>query len=55
MAYREMGWHGKSGAAFLGGHITVDFENKDGEHVTTHHVYPMDAAYRNRRKANFNT
>jgi hypothetical protein len=47
MAYRETGWHGESGTAFSGGHITVNFKNEDGEHVTTHHMYLTDAAYRN--------
>jgi hypothetical protein len=46
-AYRETGWHDESGTAFFGGHITVDFENKDGKHVTTHHVYLTNAVYRN--------
>lgn len=40
-----MGWHGESGAATTGGHITVDFLRWDGSHVTTHHVYPTDDAY----------
>jgi hypothetical protein len=42
---RPTGWHGESGAAETGGHITVDFCNGNGEHVVTHHVYRTDNAY----------
>ncbi|KAH9983577.1 hypothetical protein BJV77DRAFT_966706 [Russula vinacea] len=41
------GWHGESGGAKSGGHITVDFWEEDGvTHVTRHHVYPTDEGYR---------
>ena len=43
---RPTGWHGESGAAGAGGHITVDFQRRDGRHVTTHHVYRMDVKVR---------
>ncbi|KAI9428397.1 hypothetical protein H4582DRAFT_2084789 [Lactarius indigo] len=42
---RNIGWHGESGAAGSGGHLTVDFTREDGSHVTTHHIYPTDEAY----------
>jgi hypothetical protein len=35
---RPMGWHGESGAAKAGGHITVDFYQQDNNHAATHHV-----------------
>jgi hypothetical protein len=44
---RPTGWHGESGAAQAGGHIAVDFALSNGEHVTTHHVYPTDKGYYN--------
>ena len=50
MACRETGWHGESGQATWGGHITVDFEDSDDNHVTTQHVYPTNAGYGYRRK-----
>jgi hypothetical protein len=53
MAYRETGWHRESGGVLSGGHITVDFENRAGKHVTTHHVYKMNAAYRKRRNTDY--
>jgi len=45
LSYRPTGWHGESGAAHSGGHLTVDFRSKS-KHVVTHHVYPTNDAYR---------
>src|SRR4030088_600113 len=42
---RPTGWHGESGAAHSGGHITIDFLSSDDKHIATHHVYPSDDAY----------
>ena len=42
---RPTGWHGESGAAGAGGHLVVDFYENE-RHIVTHHVYPMDDAYR---------
>ena len=39
------GWHGESGAAKHGGHVTVHFEEADGRYKT-HHVYRTDEAYK---------
>jgi hypothetical protein len=35
---RPTGWHGESGAAKAGGHITVDFYRRDNNHVTMTHI-----------------
>ena len=40
------GWHGESGAATHGGHLTVRFKKADGSHFKTQHVYPTDEAYK---------
>jgi hypothetical protein len=45
---RPTGFHGESGTAKAGGHITVDFYRRDNKFITTHHVYPTDKAYRYR-------
>ncbi|KAI9431862.1 hypothetical protein H4582DRAFT_2062294 [Lactarius indigo] len=45
MTCRPTGWHGKSGAARWGGHVTADFRREDGVHITTHHAFPTEAAY----------
>ena len=47
LSRRPIGWHGESGAAHSGGHLTVDFRSpsNDSEHVVTHHVYLTDDAY----------
>ncbi|KAI9432011.1 hypothetical protein H4582DRAFT_1135203 [Lactarius indigo] len=42
---RPIGWHGESGAARWGGHLTVDFFDAEGGFVSTDHVYLTDAAY----------
>jgi predicted NBD/HSP70 family sugar kinase len=42
---RPTGWHGESGAAGAGGHITVDFYGLNNQHITTQHVYRADNAY----------
>ncbi|KAH9034326.1 hypothetical protein EDB85DRAFT_1889823 [Lactarius pseudohatsudake] len=42
---RPMGWHGESGSANWGGHVTVDFRMQAHIHVSTHHVYCTEAAY----------
>jgi hypothetical protein len=42
---RPTGWHGESGRANWGGHITVDFRTRAHVHVSTHHVYRTEAAY----------
>jgi hypothetical protein len=42
---RSTGWHGESGIADSGGHVTVDFMTIGGIVVTTHHVYQSDGAY----------
>ena len=39
------GWHGESGAATHGGHLTVRFKKADGSHFKTQHVYPTEPAY----------
>lgn len=44
--HRPTGWHGESGAAKAGGHVVVDFCLSNNKHVTMHHVYPKDNAYR---------
>ena len=43
---RPTGWHGESGAAGAGGHIVMDFQQRDGKHVVMHHVYRMDVKVR---------
>jgi hypothetical protein len=48
---RPTGWHGESGAAEAGGHLTVDFYRLDNEHVVTHHVYRTNDAYLTDRRA----
>jgi hypothetical protein len=48
LSRRPTGWHGESGAADWGGHVTVDFCSSNG-HVTRHHVYRSDNAYMMRR------
>jgi hypothetical protein len=50
---RPTGWHGSSGAARFGGHLTVDFRSSRNEHITTHHVYPTDNAYPSLCKVSF--
>lgn len=42
---RPTGWHGESGIALSGGHLTVDFLDSNNRHISTHHVYPSEAAY----------
>ncbi|KAN0128161.1 hypothetical protein V8E53_014013 [Lactarius tabidus] len=46
---RDTPWHGESGKASTGGHLTVDFlapTHPDAEkRVITHHVYKTDDAY----------
>ncbi|KAJ7686683.1 hypothetical protein B0H17DRAFT_1071511 [Mycena rosella] len=43
---RPTAWHGVAPTGDTRtGHITVDFVNKDGQHVTTQHVYRTDADY----------
>ena len=42
---RPTGWHGESGAARSGSHITVDFCSLRNRHIATNHVYPTDDAY----------
>ncbi|KAH9012498.1 hypothetical protein EDB85DRAFT_2222926 [Lactarius pseudohatsudake] len=42
---RPTGWHGESGRANWGGHVTVDFRTQAHVHVSTHHVYRTEAAY----------
>ncbi|KAH9015283.1 hypothetical protein EDB83DRAFT_2320329 [Lactarius deliciosus] len=42
---RPTGWHGEGGLERWG-HLTVDFHEENGVHVTTHHVYPTEGAYR---------
>jgi hypothetical protein len=44
LSCRPTGWHGESGNAKSGGHITVDFRSRSS-HITTHHVYKKDDAY----------
>ncbi|KAF8258538.1 hypothetical protein EI94DRAFT_1815143 [Lactarius quietus] len=41
----NMGWHGESGSADLGGHITICFLREDGRCVTMGHIYCTDEAY----------
>jgi hypothetical protein len=41
-----MGWHGESGNMSFGSHLTVNFLTKNRVHITTHHIYRTDAAYR---------
>ena len=45
LSRRPIGWHGESGAARSGGHLTVDFRCSDNKHVVTHHVYRANRAY----------
>jgi hypothetical protein len=49
IACRDTPWHGESGKASTGGHITVDFlaptHPEEKKRVVTHHVYKTDAAY----------
>jgi len=42
---RPTGWHGESGAAQSGGHLTVLFYSRVG--AVTHHVYRCNEAYCN--------
>ncbi|KAH9039010.1 hypothetical protein EDB85DRAFT_2287346 [Lactarius pseudohatsudake] len=42
---RPIEWHGESGAAKEGGHLTVDFLAPDWSHVVTQHVYSSSEAY----------
>ncbi|KAI0073441.1 hypothetical protein K474DRAFT_1710720 [Panus rudis PR-1116 ss-1] len=44
---RPTDWHGEGGTSGDNqtGHLTVDFRDKDGNHVTTHHVYKDDSHY----------
>ncbi|KAH9017775.1 hypothetical protein EDB83DRAFT_2321015 [Lactarius deliciosus] len=42
---RPTGWHGEGGLERWG-HLTVDFHEENGVHVTTHHMYPTEGAYR---------
>jgi hypothetical protein len=44
--HRPTGWHGESGAAKAGGHVIVDFYLSNNKHLTTHHVYRRENAYR---------
>ena len=54
MTGSSTGWHGESGAAKHGGHITVCFLKANGHIVRAsrrfelHHVYPTDEAYKRR-------
>jgi hypothetical protein len=43
--FSTTGWHGESGQAKSGGHVTVDFESNAG-HVVTEHVYRSNKAYK---------
>jgi hypothetical protein len=43
---RPTGWHGESGSAISGGHLTVRFLRRDGGFGSTQHVYSCDEAYR---------
>jgi hypothetical protein len=45
LSHRPTPWHGESGAASSGGHVTVDFLSGSGAHVTTHHIYRKNRAY----------
>ncbi|KAH9031610.1 hypothetical protein EDB83DRAFT_2319212 [Lactarius deliciosus] len=45
---RPTGWHGEGGLERWG-HLTVDFREENGVHVTTHHMYPTEGAYRWRK------
>ena len=47
MAYRNMGWHDEY-RQDNSAHVTVDFQNLAGEHITMHHIYLMNAGYRSR-------
>ena len=42
---RPTGWHGESGQALIGGHLTVKFLLGNGRHHSTHHVYAMEESY----------
>jgi hypothetical protein len=44
LSNRPTGFHGESGRARTGGHITVDFWTRK-THYATHHIYATDAAY----------
>ena len=46
-SYRPTGFHGESGRAHSGGHITVQFRTRN-RHYTTHHVYLSDEGYEGR-------
>ncbi|KAH9024098.1 hypothetical protein EDB85DRAFT_1894481 [Lactarius pseudohatsudake] len=49
-------WHRESRLKRWGGHLTIDFHKENGVHVTTHHVYPTEAAYGSRKpRYNHNT
>ena len=50
MAYRNMGWHDEY-RRDNSAHVTVDFQNLAGEHITMHHVYLTNAGYRQQRNA----
>jgi hypothetical protein len=45
LSRKPTGWHGESGAAPSGGHITVDFRSSSDKHIVVHHVYPTGDAY----------
>jgi hypothetical protein len=44
LSHRPTGWHGESGRARSGGHITVEFRTSRNEHITTHHIYRKGSA-----------
>jgi hypothetical protein len=46
-SYRPTGFHGESGRARSGGHVTVQFRTRN-RHYATHHVYPSDEGYERR-------
>jgi hypothetical protein len=47
IACRDTPWHGESGKASSGGHITVNFEAPTNKKtpIITHHVYKTNKAY----------
>jgi hypothetical protein len=46
---RQTGFHGESGGASSGGHLTVDFWTEK-THFATQHVYETDDGYRKKRR-----
>ena len=50
MAYRNMGWHDEYHQD-NSTHVTINFQNLAGEHITMHHVYLMNTGYRQQRNA----